>query len=82
MTESAPFTKLQELSTALAGLVASTAPSVTAVHSHRARSSGFVWRPGLIVTADEALSGGRRVRRHTFGRRYGTGSDRRTRPQH
>ena len=29
---------------------------VVAVHSHRSRSSGFVWRPGLIVTADEALS--------------------------
>ena len=42
MTE-APFTPLQDLSTALAGLVASTAPSVTAVHSHRSRSSGFVW---------------------------------------
>jgi hypothetical protein len=37
-------------------LVASTAPSITAVQSHRSRSSGFVWRPGLIVTADEALS--------------------------
>ena len=56
MTESAPFTQLQDLSTALATLVASTAPSVTAVQSHRSRSSGFVWRPGLIVTADEALS--------------------------
>ena len=56
MTESAPFTQLQDLSTALASLVASTAPSVTAVQSHRSRSSGFVWRPGLIVTADEALS--------------------------
>jgi Trypsin-like peptidase domain len=55
MTESAPFTPLQDLSTALASLVASTAPSVTAVQSHRSRS-GFVWRPGLIVTADEALS--------------------------
>ena len=44
------------LSAALAGLIASTAPSVTAVQSHRSRSSGFVWRPGLIVTADEALS--------------------------
>ena len=33
------------------------APSVAAVQSHRSRSSGFVWRPGLlIVTADEALS--------------------------
>jgi hypothetical protein len=56
MTESAPFTKLQELSTTLAGLVASTAPSVTAVQSHRSRSSGFVWRPGLIGTADEVSS--------------------------
>ena len=56
MTESAQFTQIQDLSTALATLVASTAPSVTAVHSHRSRSSGFVWRPGLIVTADEALS--------------------------
>ena len=56
MTESSPFTQIQDLSTALASLVASTAPSVTAVQSHRSRSSGFVWRPGLIVTADEALS--------------------------
>ena len=31
-------------------------PCVTAVQSHRSRSSGFVWRPGLIVTADAALS--------------------------
>ena len=50
------MTQLQDLSTALAGLVASSAPSVIAVQSHRSRSSGFVWRPGLIVTADEALS--------------------------
>ena len=55
MTETAQFTKLQELSTALASLVTSIAPSVTTVRS-RSRSSGFVWRPGLIVTADEALS--------------------------
>ncbi len=26
------------------------------MHSHRSRASGFVWRPGLIVTADEALA--------------------------
>src|SRR5262245_2270397 len=56
MTERAPITKLQELSTALAGLVASTAPSVAAVQSHHSRKSGFVWRRALIVTADEALS--------------------------
>src|SRR5262245_8597458 len=56
MTQSAPLPQLQELSTAIVSLVASTAPSITAVQSHRSRSSGFVWRPGLIVTADEALS--------------------------
>jgi S1-C subfamily serine protease len=50
------MTQVQDLSDALAGLVASTAPSLAAVQSHRSRSSGFVWRPGLIVTADEALS--------------------------
>jgi S1-C subfamily serine protease len=26
------------------------------VHAHRARASGFVWKPGLAVTADEALA--------------------------
>ena len=56
MIESAEFTQIQNLSTSVASLVASTAPSVTAVRSHRSRSSGFVWRPGLVVTADEALS--------------------------
>ena len=56
MTESAPFTQIQALSTSLASLVASAAPSVTAVQSHSSRSSGFIWRPGLVVTADEALS--------------------------
>jgi S1-C subfamily serine protease len=56
MTEPAPFTQLQDLSAAFIGLVAKVAPGIVSVHSHRSRSSGFVWRPGLIVTADEALS--------------------------
>jgi S1-C subfamily serine protease len=56
MTEPAPFTQLQNLSAAFTGLVAKVAPGIVSVHSHRSRSSGFVWRPGLIVTADEALS--------------------------
>ena len=47
---------LQTLSTALSGLVADAAQSVVAVHSKRSRSSGLVWRPGLIVTADGALA--------------------------
>jgi hypothetical protein len=42
MTESAQFTQIQDLSTALASLVASTAPSVLAVQSHRSRSSGVL----------------------------------------
>jgi S1-C subfamily serine protease len=46
---------MQDLSGALAGLVANVAPGLVSVHSRRARSSGFVWRPGLVVTAGEAL---------------------------
>jgi S1-C subfamily serine protease len=49
-------TPLAAISDALAALVGMAAPHVVAVHSHRARSSGFVWKPGLIVTADESLS--------------------------
>ncbi len=49
-------TTLEALSTALSGLVARAAPGVVAVHSRRARSSGFIWKPGLVVTADEALA--------------------------
>jgi S1-C subfamily serine protease len=56
MTESAPFTQLQDLSTAFTRLVGIAAPGIVAVQSHRSRSSGFLWRPGLIVTANEALS--------------------------
>jgi len=56
MTEPAPFTQIQELSAAFTDLVAKVARGIVSVHSHRSRSSGFVWRPGLIVTADEALS--------------------------
>jgi S1-C subfamily serine protease len=50
------FTPLTSLSSALADVVARVAPSVVSVHSHRSHSTGFVWKPGLIVTADEALA--------------------------
>ena len=50
-----PALPLQDLSDALAHLVSRAAASVVAVRGARAQSSGFVWRPGLIVTADEAL---------------------------
>ena len=46
---------LSTLSAAIARLVADAAPGVVSVGSGRTRSSGFVWRPGLIVTAEEAL---------------------------
>ena len=47
---------LQELSTALEGIVAGLGPSLVSVASYRTRASGFVWRAGLIVTSDEALA--------------------------
>lgn len=69
---------LQDLSAALAALVAKAAPSVVSVHSHRSRASGFFWKPGLVVTADEALAeegdiavtlaGGERVAAQLVGR--------------
>lgn len=56
MSKSSSFTHLKDLSAALVSLVASAAPSVVSVSSSRSRSSGFVWRPELVVAADEALS--------------------------
>lgn len=53
MTDPSP---LSSLSSALAEVVACTAPSIVSVRSHRFRSTGFVWKTGLIVTADEALA--------------------------
>jgi S1-C subfamily serine protease len=47
---------LQSLSAALSATVAGAAKSVVCVHSHRSRSSGFAWREGLIVTAEEPLA--------------------------
>lgn len=46
---------LQTFSMAVSDLVARTAPGIVAIRSHRSRTSGFVWRPGLIVTAEESL---------------------------
>jgi S1-C subfamily serine protease len=49
-------TDLQGVSGALEGAVANLAPSLVSVLSHRMRTSGFVWRSGLIVTSDEGLA--------------------------
>ena len=53
MTEN---TQVEDLSAAFVRLVGIAAPGIVAVQSDRSRSSGFFWRQGLIVTADEALS--------------------------
>jgi S1-C subfamily serine protease len=47
---------LSSLSTALEGVVAKARPSLVSVHSRRSRATGFVWKQGLVVTADEALA--------------------------
>jgi S1-C subfamily serine protease len=47
---------LASFSSAIAGLAAKAAPSIVSVHSRRSRASGFVFKPGLVVTADEALA--------------------------
>src|SRR5215475_10197391 len=56
MTEVPMSTNLQDISTALEGLVGGVAPSLVSVISHRMQASGFVWRAGLIVTSDEGLA--------------------------
>src|SRR5450755_2757072 len=47
---------LIELSNALADVTSRTALSIVAVHTEpRGSSSGVVWRPGIVVTAEHAL---------------------------
>jgi S1-C subfamily serine protease len=49
-------TTLSALSSALEGVAAAARPSIVSVHSRRSRATGFVWKAGLAVTADEALA--------------------------
>jgi S1-C subfamily serine protease len=56
MTAAPDLDPLRQFSAALSGLVAAATPSIVSVRSHCAQSSGFVWKPGLVVTADEALA--------------------------
>jgi S1-C subfamily serine protease len=70
--------EIENVSTALEGIVAGLAPSVVSILSHRTQASGFVWRAGLIVTSDEGLAeegevhvtlpGGERVAAQIVGR--------------
>ncbi len=71
-------TDIQDVSTALEGIVQRLAPSLVSVISHRTQASGFVWRDGLIVTSDEGLAedgdvsvmlpGGESIVAHPVGR--------------
>jgi S1-C subfamily serine protease len=47
---------LSQLSSAIVETAAAAAPSIVEVASHRSLASGFVWREGLIITADETLA--------------------------
>ena len=49
-------TEIQNLSAALERTIQGLAPSLVSVASHRMLASGFIWRPGLIVTSDEGLA--------------------------
>ncbi len=56
MPDKSASSLLLALSTELAGLIRNVAPSLVSVKSRRAQSSGFAWRPGLIVAAEDALA--------------------------
>src|SRR5260370_39245972 len=56
MPEKPASSPLQAFSAALADLVRGAAPGVVSIHSKASRSSGFSWRPGLIVAAESALA--------------------------
>ena len=49
-------TSLSLLSSTIAGVVARATPAIVSVHSHRSRASGFIWKPNIVVTADETLA--------------------------
>ncbi len=53
MSEASQPGPLVALSQGTADLVARTEASVVGVHGGRASSSGFLWREGLVVTAEE-----------------------------
>jgi S1-C subfamily serine protease len=56
MSDATSPSPLTAFSVALADLVRRTAPSVVSVKSQHTQSSGFVWRPHLIVAAEQALA--------------------------
>src|SRR5206468_708493 len=75
-------TPLTALSQSISAVVQRVAGGIVSVTSRHAQASGFVWRPGLIVTADEALAeegdvfvqpnGGERISATRIGRDHST----------
>jgi S1-C subfamily serine protease len=55
MSDQSASSLLLSLSAGLAAIVRDVAPSLVSVQSPRVRSTGFSWRPGLIVAAENAL---------------------------
>jgi S1-C subfamily serine protease len=55
MSDKSASSALAGLSMALTDLIRAVAPSLVSVQSNRARSTGFSWRPGFIVAAENAL---------------------------
>ena len=64
MSDKSASSPVLDFSAALADLIRAAAPSLVSVQSNRARSTGFSWRPGLIVAAentpDNRVSAGER----------------------
>jgi len=55
MSDQSASPLLPGLSAALAALVRDVAPSLVSIQSARTQSTGFSWRPGLIVAAEDAI---------------------------
>jgi S1-C subfamily serine protease len=55
MSDQSASSVLLALSTGLAALVRDVGPSLVLVQSARSRLTGFSWRPGLVVVAENAL---------------------------
>lgn len=55
MSDQPASSVLLALSTGLAALVRDVGPSLVSVQSARSRLTGFSWRPGLVVAAENAL---------------------------
>ena len=56
MSTPSPSSPLTAFSAAVADLVRGAAQNVVSVKSKHGQSTGFVWRPGLVVTAENALA--------------------------